>query len=110
MYNRCSNKQLKIIPATGTGVQNGVYTVPAPQGVCNGMTYEEVSNYAKNLIRNADIDKTNVMMVMPNCVLFGAGVAWGEVGGFYTWFRAENYNFPMTQGMFKLLLVRSIIV
>ncbi len=99
VYKNCSGGQLDITPATGSagsGVDRGVITIPPPRNVC-GMYYLDVGNHALDLIKNLEIDMTNVMMVMPNCVHFGGGDAWGEKPGQKTWFPSRTASFPMTQ-------------
>ncbi len=87
---------MNIIPATGSGVKRGVITIPPPKNVCT-MTFRDVGNHAKLSINNLGIDTTLVMMVMPNCVNFGRGEAWGEMNGQYTFYKSEHASFPMVQ-------------
>ncbi len=81
----CSANKFTLIPATGSGVNNGVITVTVGSPIA-GMYYSDVSDLVENLIPSSGIDSyTYTMMVFPEGVDLDASGR-GQMPGTFTWY------------------------
>ena len=67
-----------------------------PEIVCN-MNMDVVSNYARAQLTDLNIDTEHIIFVMPDCLDWDGGMAWGEMNGYSTWIPTRYASTPMAQ-------------
>ena len=102
IYEKCSDGKLRINPATGPGINNGVLSLEAPGNICS-MSYNDVSSWA---FQQYEVDRlfasgstakvSHKIFVMPNnpCVDFNGAAAWGQVNRSISWYQSRSVSFP----------------
>ncbi len=89
---------MNFIPATGSEVNNGVVTISLGINV-EGRMWENVAERAYNKLNSMyGIDPAHYgVFVMPNSVNFEDALAYGYLGGIFTFFKSMAASIPVVQ-------------
>ena len=93
-YDECSNGQLTFIPATGTGVNDGVITVSTTTNLST-QDWRQCGNIGLNLVTGVSANYR--MIVCPDVVDFEGAAAWGQMPGYISWYLSSYASVPIVQ-------------
>ncbi|GFH44443.1 hypothetical protein CTEN210_00917 [Chaetoceros tenuissimus] len=94
-FDECSGGKLKMIPATGNGVNNGVLTVSI-DGDFSELEHWDCLGRAKDMIPS-DIIRDHTMFVCPDEIDFGTAAALAYKPGTISWYLSSYVSIPLVQ-------------
>ncbi len=92
----CSNGLLNIIPATGSGVNNGIVNVKV-DGTINGKLWRDAGSLAATKLARMSINYDIRIYILPDVVNFVGAAAYAQVGGNTMWVKDEYASTPSVQ-------------